>query len=172
MFQFIASIISLPARILGMRIGKHSVLGPGYPIVNKHYRGITLENNTVLGRNSFIHVFGKGKIHIRSGTNIGKDCTITSTTEITIGKKCLIGYRVSIIDHEHSIDNKKLGPTESGLTKGKKIEIGDECFIGAQSFIFKGVKLGKRCVVGANSVVTKSFSAGSVIAGNPAKKIC
>ena len=57
------------------------------------------------------------------------------------------------------------------FTKGKQIIIGDNCFIGAHSFILKGVRLGEHCVVGANSVVTKSFPKFSIIAGNPAKLI-
>ena len=69
---------------------------------------------------------------------------------------------MSILDHDH---------TTRELSAGKKITIGNNCSIGAQSFILKGVTLGNGCVVGAGSVVTKSFPAGSVIVGNPAKMI-
>ncbi|MBU2258230.1 MAG: acyltransferase, partial [Candidatus Omnitrophica bacterium] len=62
-------------------------------------------------------------------------------------------------------------PVDSGLTNAEEVAIEDECFIGAHSFILKGVRLGRHCVVGANSVVTRSFPANSVIAGAPAKLI-
>lgn len=38
--------------------------------------------------------------------------------------------------------------------------------------VMLGVTLGENCIVGAGSVVTHSFPPHSVIAGNPARKIC
>lgn len=54
-----------------------------------------------------------------------------------------------------------------------RISIGDHCFIGMGAIILPGVTLADHCIVGAGSVVTKAFlEPGSVIAGNPAKKLC
>lgn len=171
LIDIFAYLISLPARYLGMKIGNHVVIAPGYKIFGVRYDNITLHDRVVIGRRSYIQTFGNGKIEIGEGTNIGADSVITANMKIRIGKDCLFGYGVSILDHDHVLDNPALAPVNSGLTKGKTIFIDDECFIGAHSFILKGVKLGKRCVVGANSVVTKSFPAYSVIAGNPARLI-
>ena len=52
-----------------------------------------------------------------------------------------------------------------------EIEIGDNCWVAAESFIAPGVKIANDSVVLARSVLTKSFESGSLIAGHPAKKI-
>jgi len=161
-FNSIAFIVSLPARMKGMKIGKHVVLAPGYSYLTYKYEAVTLKDNVIVGRNAFIQTFGKGAITIGTATTVGKEVTISSNKCITVGNNCLIGYRVSILDHDHTVD---------GLSSGEKIHIGNNCSIGAHSFILKGVTLGNRCVVGAGSVVTKSFPAGSIIAGNPARKV-
>lgn len=54
-----------------------------------------------------------------------------------------------------------------------RIDIGNDCFIGMGSIILPGVTIPEHCIIGAGSVVTKSFSEPySVIAGNPAKRLC
>jgi len=47
----------------------------------------------------------------------------------------------------------------------------DYAFIGAGSYILKGVTVGKYSIIGAGSVVTKDVPQGEIWAGNPAKKI-
>lgn len=52
-----------------------------------------------------------------------------------------------------------------------RIEIGNNCFIGARCIIMPGVTIGDNCIVGAGSVVTKSIAPNTVVAGNPARPI-
>jgi acetyltransferase-like isoleucine patch superfamily enzyme len=52
-----------------------------------------------------------------------------------------------------------------------KVTIGRNAFIGAGSFILKGVEIGDNAVIGAGSVVTKSVPANEIWAGNPARFI-
>jgi len=163
-------LISIPARFKGVKFGKNSFIGPGYDFLFVKLKGVILGENVLIGRNAWIEILDKGKIIIDNGSNIGRNCLISASDTIKIGKKCLLGYNVSVLDHDH-LFVKNMSPIDSGLSKGKKITIEDDCFIGAHSFILKGVKLGRHCVVGANSVVTKSFPEYSVITGNPAKKI-
>ncbi len=153
-----------------MRFGKGSYIGPGYDLFFVNLKGIVLEDKVVIGKNAWLETPG-GKIIIKTGTQIGRNAVISSHKQILIGKKCLISYNVSIFDSDHKFNMSDFSPMKTGQDKPKSVVIGDNCFIGAHSFILKGVHLGSHCVVGANSVVTKSFPSGSVIAGNPAKLI-
>ncbi len=171
--KIFAYLISIPARAKGMKFGRNSFIGPGYPIA-PILRGIVLGDNVRIGRNAWFDISRYthgGQILIGDGTQIGRNAVISACKKIEIGKRCLISYNVSIIDHDHNVMQAGISPLEGGITEGQEVIIEDECFIGAHSFILKGVRLGRHCVVGANSVVTKSFPACSVIAGSPAKLI-
>ncbi|MFA9288569.1 MAG: DapH/DapD/GlmU-related protein [Weeksellaceae bacterium] len=167
----LAYLNSIPARLKGMQFGAGAMIGPGYDWLTVKLNNIKLGDNVVIGRNAWLQTGDKGDLNIGQGTQIGRNVMITTEQSIEIGEECLLSYNVSLMDHDHETNKPELSPMKSGITKPKSIEIGEHCFIGAHSFILKGVKLGKHCVVGANTVVTKSFPAYSVIAGNPAKLI-
>lgn len=171
LFYFIMFLISIPARLKGMEFGRKSYVGPGYDFLFVSLNNITVGDKVSIGRNAWIQTTKKGSIKIGDRTSIGRRCTISSLDTITIGKDCMLSFNVSILDHDHEVQDPNVKPSEGKLTLGSPVHIGDECFIGANACILKGVVLGKHCVVGANSVVTKSFPKYSVIAGNPAKLI-
>lgn len=163
------SISTIPLKLKGAKIGQNSYIAPGYDYLLVKLDNITIGNNSIIGRNAYIQLIGQnGKITIGDHTSISRYVSISAKEHVSIGNNCLISYNVSILDHDHLIDNPNISPIDGGLTDGDNITIGDDCFIGAHSFILKGVTLGKHCAVGANSVVTKSFPAYSLIAGNPA----
>ncbi len=58
------------------------------------------------------------------------------------------------------------------VIKFGRIDIGENCFIGADTRLMPDVIIGDNCVIGAESVVTKDVPSGEVWAGNPAKYIC
>lgn len=164
-------IISLPARFKGMKFGRNSFIAPGYDFLFEQLKNISVGDNCKIGKNAWIHTVDQGKIVIGNGTNLGRNITIGAKNKINIGNNVLFSFGVTVIDHDHEFQDMDIPPIKNKLTEGIEITIEDDCFIGAHSFILKGVNLGKHCVVGANSVVTKSFPAYSVVAGNPAKLI-
>lgn len=76
----------------------------------------------------------------------------------------------SIADTDfHSINSDRGVPTES-LEKCR-IRIGDRVSIGARSVICKGTVIGDDVLVYPGSIVSKSVPSGSVVWGNPARRV-
>lgn len=106
-------------------------------------------------------------LDIGRGVDIGAYTTIFCRKKIRIGDFTRIAPHVTIADYDH--DLKLPYYNIKNNAEGKPIDIGRDCWIGANAVILKGVTLGDGCVVGAGSVVTKSFPEGSIVVGNPAK---
>jgi len=155
----------------------------GKPIISVHKNSdIKIGNRVVLCSTSKDTALGinhpvilrtlnkKASIIVGDDTGIS-GATICSASKITIGKGCLLGANVSIIDTdfhpikslERRYDNKNI--------QSLPIEIGDNVFLGYNTVILKGVKIGKNSVIGANSVVVSNIPDNSIAVGNPAKVI-
>lgn len=89
---------------------------------------------------------------------------------IKIGENVEITRGVVIITHDYSWSViKKLNGKIIGSRR--KVEIGNNVFIGMNSIIMQGVTIGSNVIIGANSVVNKDVPSNTVIAGNPARVI-
>jgi acetyltransferase-like isoleucine patch superfamily enzyme len=176
LLEIILFLLSLPFRLNCEKVGRNVMIGPGYSIFGCHLENVIIGDGIRIGSNAWIQTVPvsdspKPVIVIEDNVNIGRNVTISAAKKISIGKDCLISYSVSIVDHNHAFNNPNISPLYQGIDEPEEINIGEDCFLGAHSFILKGVTLGKHCVVGANSVVNSSFPAFSVVAGIPAIKI-
>jgi acetyltransferase-like isoleucine patch superfamily enzyme len=107
-----------------------------------------------------------GEVQVGSNTWIGPHTILDGSGELVIGSNCSISANVQLYSHD-SVE----WATSGGVAPYSyaKTIIGNNCYIGPNSVIAKGVVLGDGCIVGANSFVNKSFEAHSKIGGNPAK---
>jgi maltose O-acetyltransferase len=55
------------------------------------------------------------------------------------------------------------------LIPSAQVEIGEDCWVGANSIVLKGVKIGNRSIIAAGSVITTDIDDDCVAAGNPAQ---
>jgi len=109
-----------------------------------------------------------GDVKIGNNTWVGPFTILDGSGGLTIGDNCSISAGVQIYSHD-SVRWAVSGGQEK--YQYEPTQIGNNCYIGPNAVISKGVVLGDRCVVGANSFVNKSFPEGSKIAGNPARII-
>lgn len=100
-------------------------------------------------------------------------CTLCAAARVLIGNDVCIGSGVTIADTDfHALDpDVRQSEADAARAAAAPVKIGDDCFLGAGSFILKGVTLGRGVVVGAGSVVTHSAPDFAIVAGNPAKQI-
>lgn len=95
---------------------------------------------------------------------------ISEMSSISIGRDCLVGHDVFIIDSNfHSLNPDK---RRSGEKHGSQsVFIGDNVFIGSRVTILKNTKVSDGSVIAAGSVVSGTFPPRSLISGNPAKLV-
>ena len=115
------------------------------------------------------------------GARIGKYTTFISPRSInfdigraafiSIGENTVICAGVSLIAHDYSWKNLVVSKNALYPSGGKAIEIGNNCFIGANSTILGGVRIGDNAIVAAGSVVCKDVLPDTVVGGNPAREI-
>lgn len=130
-------------------------------------------NEFVLGENSVIEDFstinnGVGHVIIGHNTMIGLSNTIIGP--VSIGDNVMLAQNIVVSGLNHGYEDVSLPPNIQPVVT-KKITIGDDVWIGANSLITAGVTIGKHVVVGGGSVVTKDIPDFSVVVGNPAKII-
>ena len=111
-------------------IGKDVYIGPGAAI-RGDWGKIIIEDGCNVQENCTIHMFPGVTVLLKQSAHIGHGAIIHGAT---IGKNCLIGMNAVIMD---------------------EVDLGDECIVGALSFIKQGEKILSR----------------SLLAGNPAKII-
>lgn len=155
----------------------HAIVSPKSIVVNtklgrgvKIYRGVLLKD-----------------CEVGDHTYITSNFAITSIVRDTkIGKYCSIGPNFQCLSRSHNLKNLSTYPflTFGWITKQnedaknnltdmelKRIEIGNDVWIGANVIILGGVKVGNGAVLGAGSVVTKNVEPYAIVAGNPARLI-
>lgn len=119
---------------------------------------------------------------IGEGTHIFSKIVSSEPFLITIGRNVTISVGVTLLTHDASV-GPIVGRNVFSDMVGP-INIGDNCFIGANTIILPGVSIPNNTIVAAGSVVTKtitsyskeiterSINEGIIIGGNPAKLIC
>jgi maltose O-acetyltransferase len=111
------------------------------------------------------------KVEIGQNTWINNGFSaISESSSIFIGKDCLIGHDVFIIDSNfHELDPGKRHIGVKSISQ--RVHIGNNVFIGSQATILKNSYIGDGSVVAAGAVVSGTFPARSLLAGNPARLI-
>lgn len=110
------------------------------------------------------HVFGD--VTVGANTWIGPFTILDGSGGLAIGSNCSISAGVQIYSHD-TVEWARSGgvaPYEYAPTR-----IADNCYIGPNTVVAKGVTIGTGAVIGANSLVLQDIPAGATAVGNPAR---
>ena len=103
-------------------------------------------------------------ISIGEHTFINYGASITAYREVRIGRHCLLGHHLRIINrNEYGIEQREIAPPAAPVL------IEDHVWIGAHVIILPGVRIGRNSAIGAGSVVTKDVPPNCLVVGNPAR---
>lgn len=106
-------------------IGKDVYIGPGAAL-RGDWGGIVIEDGCNVQENCTIHMFPGVTVRLKESAHIGHGAIIHGAM---IGRNCLVGMNTVIMDN---------------------VELGDECIIGALSFIRSEEKIPARSLVAGN----------------------
>src|SRR3989337_23834 len=106
-------------------IGKDVYIGPGAAI-RGDWGKIVIEDGCNVQENCTIHMFPGVTVLLKESAHIGHGAIIHGAT---IGRNCLVGMNAVIMD---------------------EVELGEECIIGALTFIKAGEKIPRRSMVAGN----------------------
>ncbi len=109
-----------------------------------------------------------GDVKVGINTWIGPFTMLDGSGGLDIGDNCSISAGVQIYTH----DTVKWA-TSGGAFPAERasVRIANNCYIGPNTIISKGVTIGKGCVIGANSLVNRDVPSGSKAWGSPARVI-
>ena len=106
-------------------IGKDCYIGPGAAL-RGDWGQIIIEDGCNVQENCTIHMFPGVTVLLKEGSHIGHGAIIHGAT---IGKNCLVGMNAVIMDN---------------------VDLGNECIVGALSFIKQDEKIPARSLVAGN----------------------
>ena len=120
--SFIHPLAAITGNVI---IGKNCYIGPGAAL-RGDWGQIMIEDGCNVQENCIIHMFPGVTVLLKEGAHIGHGAIIHGAT---IGKNCLVGMNAVVMDN---------------------VELGDECIVGALSFIKQDEKIPARSLVAGN----------------------
>lgn len=126
---------------------------------------LTVGGSVAVLSGGFMRVGAKALLSIGDQTFVNRGARISSSSAVTIGEGCLVGFDAIIMDddyHHVIVDGEE-------RSSCRPITIGDHVWVGARAMILKGVTIGTGSVVAAGSVVTKDVPPHSLVGGSPAR---
>lgn len=155
-----------------------NLIGEYSKLILNSSSNIHLGKRVWLGQNIYVEPIKDGSIVVDDNSSVQDNCRLNG--DVYIGKNVILAPNVFISSGNHFFDIEPylpirlqdsivLNDSKFKDDRSKKVCIEDDCWIGINAVIMRGVNIGKGAIVGANSVVTKDVPPYKVVGGIPAK---
>ncbi len=104
-------------------------------------------------------------------TIFNEGCSVSCYSDTTIGSGCAISWGVRILDSDIHKLLRDGETTPRAPSPHAPINIGKDCWVGANAVVLKGTQLGDGSVVAAGAVVASKVPPSSLVAGVPARVV-
>lgn len=112
-----------------------------------------------------------GELTMGWKTLIGRMVHVHCDERITFGERVGLAERTTVIDSDHGFEGTDTWFMDTPI-RVSPVEIGDNTFTSANTFVLRGTKIGKNCCTGAGAVLLGGeFPDGHLIVGAPAKAV-
>ena len=150
-------------RINGKKV---NAIGVGCKFTNP--KNITLGNLVSFGDNCRLYA-EHGTIYCGDNTTFNNNVqlNVSKGGVVLIGSDCLLGPGVTIFSSNHNYSDVRIPIRRQGHTVSN-VQVGNDCWIGANTTILAGAIIGDGSIIGAGSVVIGDLPAFTVAAGVPA----
>ena len=129
-----------------------------------------------------LRVESQGRLSIGEEVYVGDNVIISVAAAVMIGRSSFLAHGVQVFDNDtHPISrterqhhlNRIIGGRlyEPYTIPSAPVHIGQQCWIGMNSLVMKGVTIGDGSIIAAGSVVVKDVEPGMIVGGNPARPI-
>lgn len=130
-------------------------------------KNISIRDNVCFDCVGVVNDLTDGRLTIGDNVGISDRCMFFIRGNLRIGADTIFGPDVKIFTENHVFRKNEF--TRLNKCEAFDVEIGQNCWIGANVTILPGVKLGNNCVVGAGSILSGSYDDNSVVFGDKSK---
>jgi acetyltransferase-like isoleucine patch superfamily enzyme len=135
-------------------------------------QALSLAVNTARLHRDPVRYFRSRGVEIGEGVEIFGANLFTFGSEpylVSIGNQVTISHNVDFITHDGGLRIARDEYPNAYLYG--RIQVADQCFLGAHCILLPGAKIGAGSVIGSGSIVTEEIPSGVVAIGVPAKPV-
>lgn len=115
-----------------------------------------------------VYLASPGRVTIGEGCQINEFAYLQGAE---IGNHVMIAPHVTLLSNNHIHYRTDIPMVMQGETKGEKVIIEDDVWLGRNVVVMPGVRIGKGSICAAGAIVTKDVMPYSIVGGVPAKLI-